>query len=377
MTGVEEDRQSPLEKLQIGGTPEQQMELRALLMKYEDVFAICDEDLGHTDRVKHEIPVIDDIPVSQPYRRIPPNQFEEVAGVLHDVVNTCVCQPSAAQADKFFKLSWTPECQQSFEHLKEKLTSAPTLGYADFTLPFVLETDASSLVLGAVLYQQQGGKQTVIAYASRRLRGTEHNDRNYSSMKLQLLVLKWAVVEKFRSYLLRSKFTILTDNNPLCHLNTAKLGAVEQRWVAQLTVFDFEVQYRPVRCNTAVDALSRRSGLEEVEEVTEDSEFDGCIAICNVIRAGTRVEPDLVVIIDRRETRPLHAAVVGIDGEMPMFENTPTLPGYTKNELRGFQKVDPTIAAHKNFWDQKRKPTKQERIGLSRPALSLLKQWDR
>ncbi|KAK3544562.1 hypothetical protein QTP86_016933, partial [Hemibagrus guttatus] len=455
MTGVEEDRQSPLEKMQIGGTPEQQMELRALLVKYEDVFAICDEDLGHTDRVKHEIPVINDIPVSQPYRRIPPNQFEEmvlvylddllvysgtfegylarletvlqrlrqaglkvkvekchflqsevkflghvvsaqgvgtdpdkdfvaitegllrVAGPLHDVVNTCVRQPSAAQADKFFKLSWTTECQQSFENLKEKLTSAPTLGYADFTLPFVLETDASSLGLGAVLYQQQGKKKTVIAYASRRLRGAEHNDRNYSSMKLELLALKWAVVEKFRSYLLGSKFTILTDNNPLCHLNTAKLSAVQQRWVAQLAVFDFEVQYQPGRCNTAADALSRRPGLEEVEEVTEDSEFDGCIAICNAIRAGTRVEPDLAVLVNCRETRPLHAAVVDIDGEMPMVENTPTLPGYTKDELRGFQKVDPTIAALKNFWDQKRKPTKQERIGLSRPALSLLKQWDR
>ncbi|KAL1270914.1 hypothetical protein QQF64_029930 [Cirrhinus molitorella] len=123
--------------------------------------------------------------------------FSKVAGPLHDVVNACVHQQSAAQADKLFKLSWTPECQQAFEHLKERLTSAPTLGYADFTLPFVLETDASSLGLGAVLYQQQGGKKTVIAYASRRLRGVEHNDRNYSSMKLELLALKWAVIEKF------------------------------------------------------------------------------------------------------------------------------------------------------------------------------------
>lgn len=197
------------------------------------------------------------------YRRFI-EDFSQVAGPLHDVVNTCVCQPSAAQADKAFKFSWTPECQQSFEHLKERLTSAPTTGYADFTLPFVLETDASSLGLGAVLYQQQGGKKTVIAYASRRLRGAERNDRNYSSMKLELLALKWAVGEKFRSYLLGSKFTILTDNNPLCHLNTAKLGAIEQRWVAQLVAFEFEVQYRPERCNTAADALSRRPGLEEV-----------------------------------------------------------------------------------------------------------------
>ncbi len=55
-------------------------------------------------------------------------------------------------------------------------------------------------------------------------------------MKVELLVLKWAVSEKFWGYMLGSKFVVVTDNNPICHLKTAKLGAVEQRWVAQLAV---------------------------------------------------------------------------------------------------------------------------------------------
>ncbi len=54
------------------------------------------------------------------------------------------------------------------------------------------------------------------------------------NLELEMLVLKWTVTEKFRSYLLGSKFTITTDKNPLCHLTTAKLGAIEQRWAAQL-----------------------------------------------------------------------------------------------------------------------------------------------
>ncbi len=153
---------------------------------------------------------------------------------------------------------WSAECQTAFELLKEKLTSAPILGYADLSLPFIVETDARSEGLGAVLYQQQGDCKRVIAYASRRLRNAEKNDRNYSSMKLELLALKWAVSEKFQGYLLGSKFVVITDNNPICHLKTAKLGAVEQRWVAQLAVFDFEVKYRPGRHNAAADALSRQ-----------------------------------------------------------------------------------------------------------------------
>lgn len=74
-------------------------------------------------------------------------------------------------------------------------------------------------------------------------------------MKLELLALKWAVSEKFRGYLLGSKITVITDDNPLCHLATVKLGVIEKRWVAQLEVFDFEVKYRPGCYSAAADAL--------------------------------------------------------------------------------------------------------------------------
>lgn len=80
---------------------------------------------------------------------------------------------------------------------------------------------------------------------------------NYSSLKLELLGLKWAVSEKFREYLLGTKFTVFTDNNPLSYLRTAKLGAVEQRWASQLALFDFEIKYRPGDTNQNADALSR------------------------------------------------------------------------------------------------------------------------
>ncbi len=57
--------------------------------------------------------------------------------------------------------------------------------------------------------------------------------------------MKWAMSEKFKDYLWGAKVLVITDNNPLVHLRTAKLGAVEQRWVAQLANYDYQLQYRP------------------------------------------------------------------------------------------------------------------------------------
>lgn len=154
-------------------------------------------------------------------------------------------------------ITWTEACEEAFRTLKTALVEAPVLAYADFTLPFRLYTDASNQGLGAVLAQVQNGEERVVAYASRSLHPTERNDANYSSFKLELLALKWAITEKFRDYLMGSKCTVFTDNNPVAHLQTARLGATEQRWVAQLASYDVEVKYRSGRENSNADALSR------------------------------------------------------------------------------------------------------------------------
>ena len=63
---------------------------------------------------------------------------------------------------------WTEDCTEAFNTLKQHLIRAPVLAYPCFdknSSQFILQTDASSVGLGAVL--EQGGH--VIAYASRSL----------------------------------------------------------------------------------------------------------------------------------------------------------------------------------------------------------------
>ena len=55
---------------------------------------------------------------------------------------------------------------RSLERLVDCLVNPPILGYPDYSLPFVLHTDASKQELGAVLYQRQSGQMRVIGYGS-------------------------------------------------------------------------------------------------------------------------------------------------------------------------------------------------------------------
>ena len=133
------------------------------------------------------------------------------------------------------KYNWTKDCQEGFDNLKRALTSAPILAYPDYSKPFILETDASLKGLGAVLSQHSDDNTVrVIAYASRSLRPGEKSMKDYSSAKIELLALKWSVCEKFKDYLLGSKFTVYTDNNPLVYVKSSKLGAAQIRWLSKL-----------------------------------------------------------------------------------------------------------------------------------------------
>jgi hypothetical protein len=80
---------------------------------------------------------------------------------------------------KKVEFKWTPECQDSFEALKKKLTTTQVLILPDVHKPFSVYCDASYTGLGCVLMQE--GR--VVAYLSRRLK---IHERNYPTHDLEL-----------------------------------------------------------------------------------------------------------------------------------------------------------------------------------------------
>ena len=74
--------------------------------------------------------------------------------------------PLGGQLSSKQKINWTEEHQERLNLLIDLLMQPGVLAYPDFEQPFVLHTDASSEGLGAVLYQEQGGKLRVVGYGS-------------------------------------------------------------------------------------------------------------------------------------------------------------------------------------------------------------------
>ena len=82
--------------------------------------------------------------------------------------------------------------------------------------------------------------------------------RNYSYSQVRVASAQVGCVREFKDYLIGSRFTVLTDNNPLTYVRTSRLGAAQIHWLSDLALFDFEIKYRAGKSNQAADALSHR-----------------------------------------------------------------------------------------------------------------------
>lgn len=89
------------------------------------------------------------------YRRFI-KDFSKIAAPLHHLTHK----------NKTFL--WTKEANASCERLKTLLCSSPILGYPQSDGQYILDTDASDVGVGGVLFQIQGEEERVLAYASKK-----------------------------------------------------------------------------------------------------------------------------------------------------------------------------------------------------------------
>lgn len=231
---------------------------------------------------------------------------------------------------------WTQDCQEAFEKIRDCLINAPVLAFADPTKMYILHVDASMNGLGAVLNQEYPEGLRPVAFASRKLKDSEHN---YPVHQLEFLALKWAVVDKFHDYLYGAQFVVRTDNNPLTYvLTSAKLSAVGHRWLAALATYNFTIQYRPGKHNVDADLLSRQFSSEETSEWLSVPPV-GIKALCK--RACSLDEPGACDRLVDQLGAP--ASAVPEVYAFPVNLSLSQLDQLSSKDIQTAQDMDPTI----------------------------------
>jgi hypothetical protein len=163
-----------------------------------------------------------------------------------------IARPMTALLAKKVDFKWTPACQESFEMLKQKLTTAPLLVLPDVHKPFSVYYDASYTGLGCVLMKE--GK--VVAYSSLQLKVHE---KNYPTHDLELAEVVHAL-KTWRHYLYGQKCDIYMDHKSLKYIFTqSELNMRQRRWLELIKDYELEIHYHPDKANMVADALSWKS----------------------------------------------------------------------------------------------------------------------
>ena len=175
------------------------------------------------------------------------------------------------------EFKWTPECENAFQMAKNSRSSTNVLVHYDPKLPLILECDASSYGIGAVIsHQFPDGVERPIAYASRSLNNAE---KNYSQIEKKGLAIIFGL-SKFYMYLHARKLILCTDHKPLLKIfapdsATPVLAAARlQRWSLLLASYHYEIRYKSSTEIPNADALSRLPLKNQNDSSVEESIYN-------------------------------------------------------------------------------------------------------
>ena len=157
---------------------------------------------------------------------------------------------------------WSDACEENFQELKRRLTTAPILVLPQKRVDYDIYTNASFQGLGAVLMQLC----RVIAYASRQLKEYE---KRYPTHDLELAAIVFAL-KIWRHYLYGAKSNIYTDHKSLKYFFTQReLNMRQRRWLELVKDYNCEIKYQLGKADVVANALSRKAYLSQLTRKKE------------------------------------------------------------------------------------------------------------
>ena len=111
---------------------------------------------------------------------------------------------------KEVKFDWDDRCEEAFQELKRRLTSAPILIVSERGQGYTMYCDASRAGLRCVLMQSW----RIVAYGSRQLK---NHEQNYPTHDNELAVVVFAL-KIWRHYLYNEEFEVYSDHKSLKYI---------------------------------------------------------------------------------------------------------------------------------------------------------------
>lgn len=156
--------------------------------------------------------------------------------------------------------NWDEGQQAAFDTLKRLLTETSTLQYYDVNKPVVIQTDASSAGLGAVLLQDD----KPVTYVSRSLTQTESG---YAPIELETMAIVFALTRLDQYVFGHHDVTVKTDHKPLIPIFRKPIFKASRRIQSMLLSLQryagLKLVWRPGNEQITADLLSRDAQMEE------------------------------------------------------------------------------------------------------------------
>jgi hypothetical protein len=165
----------------------------------------------------------------------------------------------------------TSDHRTAFEQVKERLQDACAIYLPDYSLDWILRTDASTLGVGAVLLQrsrlEDGSPAALqpIGFCSQRF---SPQAQRWTTIEQEAYAIYFAV-NHFSYYLRCKPFVLETDHNNLLWIEASAVPKVI-RWRVYLQSFSFLLRHIPGKTNLVADWLSRSHQADVPPTATED-----------------------------------------------------------------------------------------------------------
>jgi hypothetical protein len=162
--------------------------------------------------------------------------------------------------------TWKHDYRTEFKTFIQGLQDACELFYPDYTLEWILRTDASELGVGAVLLQCKPveGKEDIlqpIAFVAKKF---SEAARKWSTIEQEGYGIFYAI-KTLSYYLIGKEFTVETDHNNLIWMESSEVPKIV-RWRIFMQAYNFKLRHIKGKLNDIADWFSRTFPDDDFQE---------------------------------------------------------------------------------------------------------------